>query len=223
METGKGESARGRSDDDPRSRIVHDLGNVLAVALGQADTLLSSPDLTRTERRQAELGIRWALLEAVRLLRRLHRPPHGPARDRGPAPGPPGSPARRAADGGLDVLLVDDDARVRDAMALLLRRAGHRVETAGSGLEAIARCRERRFDGVVTDLTMPVLGGLVVSRAVKDHDPGTWVVLLTGQDSELEPAVLAAAGVDRVLVKPATREALLEAVGGVVPRHGTAG
>jgi CheY-like chemotaxis protein len=65
---------------------------------------------------------------------------------------------------------------------------------------------------VLVDLGMPGVTGLVVSRVIKDHDPGAYVVLMTGSDSGLDAGQLRAAAVDRVMVKPPTREELLTVV-----------
>ena len=84
------------------------------------------------------------------------------------------------------------------------------VETADSGEEGIERYRSHRFDCVITDARMSGVSGLIVCRAIKDHDPAAHVVLLTGV--EHDPEELQAAGVDRVLMKPTRRANILEAV-----------
>jgi CheY-like chemotaxis protein len=92
----------------------------------------------------------------------------------------------------------------------LLGPAGYDVETADSGEEGIDRYRRERFDCVITDARMSGVSGLIVCRAIKDQDPSAHVVLLTGV--EHDPEELHAAGVDRVLMKPTRRAAILEAV-----------
>src|SRR5262249_15996003 len=119
-----------------------------------------------------------------------------------PAPAAAGRPSR--------VLVIDDDPGVLDAVARMTRGAGLDVETATSGLDGIARYRRGGFDCVITDLTMPEIGGLTVSRAIKDGDPAAYVVLLTGAEPATSDAELRAAGVDRIVAKPVTREELLE-------------
>ena len=87
---------------------------------------------------------------------------------------------------------------VVETLAGLLQQAGHSVETALTGSTGIERYRQRRFDCVVTDLLMPGLNGLTVGRAIKDQDPGAYVVLLTAQAEQLDAKQTEAAGVDRV-------------------------
>ena len=62
------------------------------------------------------------------------------------------------------VLLVDDNAAMREALARSLTRRGCRVTTATSGVEGLEKLRERAFDAVVTDLNMPERGGLWLWR-----------------------------------------------------------
>jgi signal transduction histidine kinase/CheY-like chemotaxis protein len=98
---------------------------------------------------------------------------------------------------------------VVETLAGLLQQAGHSVETALTGSAGIERYRQRRFDCVLTDLLMPGLNGLTVGRAIKDQDPGAYVVLLTAQAEQLDAKQTEAAGVDRVFIKPVGREQLL--------------
>jgi len=137
-----------------------------------------------------------------------------------PGPGTPTAPTaidevrRRAS---ASVLIIDDQEEVREAMAALLRQVGHRVETAATGTEGLQRYRQEQFDCVVTDMVMPGLGGLTVSRAIKDYDPDAYVVLLTGAEHDGAPGELRAAGVDRMLVKPLSRTEIL----GLAERDGS--
>jgi len=107
------------------------------------------------------------------------------------------------------ILVIDDEAQVVDTLARLLSGAGHMVETALNGAVGIERYRQRRFDCVVTDLVMPGLTGLTVGRAIKDQDPSAYVILLTAQAEQLDAGQTAAAGIDRLMTKPVSREQLL--------------
>jgi CheY-like chemotaxis protein len=106
-------------------------------------------------------------------------------------------------------LVIDDEPQVADTLARLLSGAGHMVETALNGAAGIESYRQRRFDCVVTDLVMPGLTGLTVGRAIKDHDPGAYVILLTAQAERVDADQTAAAGIDRLMTKPVSREQLL--------------
>ena len=58
------------------------------------------------------------------------------------------------------IVVVDDEALVRDMLAEFLRRMGHEVATAGDGHEALEILRRRPADLVITDIVMPVMYGL---------------------------------------------------------------
>ncbi|MBI4957180.1 MAG: response regulator [Myxococcales bacterium] len=76
--------------------------------------------------------------------------------------GPP-----RLRDTTVSLLVVDDDARVRDGLAERLERKGFRVVTAAGGWAALAFLEEQRFDIVLLDVAMPELGGLEVLELVR--------------------------------------------------------
>ena len=79
------------------------------------------------------------------------------------------------------VLLVDDDAIVREVLALSLEDAGHVVLPADSGAAALSRLAAgERVDIIVSDLTMPGMDGLALIRAAQERRPGLPAVLLTG-------------------------------------------
>lgn len=125
-----------------------------------------------------------------------------------PADRAPAAP-RVAATAVSRVLVIDDDDELRETFGQLLARCGYTVAVAANGFEGIERYRRERFDCVVTDLKMPGVSGLTVSRAIKDQDPGAFVILLTGWSSDIDEREFAAAGVDRVITKPVTRDQLL--------------
>ncbi|MEZ4402525.1 MAG: sigma-54 dependent transcriptional regulator [Kofleriaceae bacterium] len=78
------------------------------------------------------------------------------------------------------VLVVDDEASMRDFLAICLRRAGHEVELASDGVAAAAALAARPADVVVSDLRMPgALDGLGLLRAVRAAHPDTEVILVT--------------------------------------------
>jgi len=58
------------------------------------------------------------------------------------------------------ILLVEDEKILRDAFCIILESKAHSVETATNGLEAFDACQKRKFDLILLDLMMPVLGGV---------------------------------------------------------------
>ncbi|WP_242396387.1 sigma-54-dependent transcriptional regulator [Anaeromyxobacter oryzisoli] len=79
------------------------------------------------------------------------------------------------------VLIVDDEADSRDALAELTQRWGYDVQTASDGTEALRRAIEWHPDVLLTDLVMPNMDGLWLLRALRAELPDCPVVLLTGR------------------------------------------
>lgn len=94
-------------------------------------------------------------------------------------------------------LLVDDEPAIRAALAIHLRRAGHRVDAAESGREALAKIQHRRYDAIFLDLRMPDMSGVELFARLRTDDPGhaARVVFATGDvDADGAREFLRAAG-----------------------------
>jgi DNA-binding response OmpR family regulator len=102
------------------------------------------------------------------------------------------------------VLVAEDDADIRELVALRLVRAGYRVETARDGLEAFARAVELGPDLVVLDVSMPGQDGFQTSRCLR-ADPRTShvpVVFLTARTRDEDVLTGYARGGDGYVTKP---------------------
>jgi signal transduction histidine kinase/CheY-like chemotaxis protein len=124
----------------------------------------------------------------------------------------------------LSILLADDVSLNRQAMAMLLRKDGHRVSEAVDGQEAIEALQKESFDVVLADLYMPRASGIEVVRAARNLGHGRPVPLIITANSD--PAVHAQAleaGAARILRKPLAmpelREALFALAGLLSPRE----
>jgi signal transduction histidine kinase/CheY-like chemotaxis protein len=83
------------------------------------------------------------------------------------------------------VLLVDDDAAARGATQGVLERAGYTVTAAADGQEALALVQGGRgFDIVLSEVRMPVMGGLELARALNARSPPTRLLLMTGSSEQ---------------------------------------
>ena len=123
------------------------------------------------------------------------------------------------AGGGRRVLFVDDEKQVCEAARQMLTALGYRVVTAASGREGIEAFRAHAdFDVVVTDLSMPEVGGLEVLAAVHASHPEVPVVLSTAYPDRLTSARATQAGFADVLLKPYRRSALARVLCQVLPR-----
>jgi len=102
-------------------------------------------------------------------------------------PAPNARPQERpdAIPNGLKVLLVEDNAQVRDFAADLLRDLHCEVTPAANGQEALDLARADKFDLIFSDVVMPGVSGLELARQIEAEMPGLPVLLATGYSAEL--------------------------------------
>jgi signal transduction histidine kinase/CheY-like chemotaxis protein len=103
---------------------------------------------------------------------------------------------------GVRVLVVDDEAEVRRALAEMLELEGHVPVECPDGAAALRALETETFDVVLTDLGMPGLGGWEVVGAVKQRDPSLPVGLITGWGDSIDVGDATRRGVDFLLAKP---------------------
>ncbi|MBI3179122.1 MAG: EAL domain-containing protein [Deltaproteobacteria bacterium] len=100
------------------------------------------------------------------------------------------------------VLLVDDDDAVLRAFQRTLANSGFQVQTARNALQAIDLIKERAFDAIVSDVSMPGMDGLELLHTIREHDSSVPVVLVTGGPTVESAAKAVELGALRYLVKP---------------------
>lgn len=123
--------------------------------------------------------------------------------------------------GGETVLVVDDEAVVRDISKQTLETFGYRVVTACDGAEAVAIYAERRaeIDVVLTDMMMPVMDGPSMIRVLLRMDPKVRIIAASGLNANGMVAKASNAGVQDFIPKPYTAEALLRSIATVLGRE----
>jgi DNA-binding response OmpR family regulator len=99
------------------------------------------------------------------------------------------------------ILVVEDDATLRETLAEALEVEGFGVVTARDGRDALARFRSERPDLVLLDLMLPELSGIEVCRIIR-AESGVPIVMLTAKDSELDKVVGLELGADDYVTKP---------------------
>ncbi|MCC6913479.1 MAG: response regulator [Rhodospirillaceae bacterium] len=87
------------------------------------------------------------------------------------------------------ILVVDDNAMVRESYTELLRHRGYDVMQAGDGEEALKVIRTSSIDLAIIDVMMPVMGGLELRQVLQDKAPGIATILVTGQPDKVEDLV----------------------------------
>jgi CheY-like chemotaxis protein len=109
------------------------------------------------------------------------------------------------------ILVVDDEAAIREITRCTLEEAGYRVLTASDGTEAVVLLVQSKNDikVVITDLSMPYMDGPATIRALRKIDPLLRIIVSTGvSDSSTNDGSLDS-NVNAVLAKPYTADALL--------------
>jgi CheY-like chemotaxis protein len=117
------------------------------------------------------------------------------------------------------ILIIDDDALVREATKIILSARGHDVTLAADGKSGIEIARSQCFDVAIVDLFMPGMDGLQVIEAIRRSKPDMPMIAASGFlfGGECPPmpnfdAMAAEAGALTTLYKPFRPEALLLAI-----------
>lgn len=117
------------------------------------------------------------------------------------------------------VLVADDNADTRDALALILRGAGHEVVGAADGEEAVDFYRAQPFDLIVLDLLMPKRDGFETLRILKSEFPNLRALVISGAWRVGGRDALGYArelGAAVTILKPAEPSVVLQAVDGLL-------
>ncbi|WP_327139559.1 response regulator transcription factor [Nocardia sp. NBC_01327] len=125
------------------------------------------------------------------------------------------------ADRVISLVVVDDQATVREALAVMLDLADdvNVVATATNGVEAVAAAAQFHPDVLLMDLNMPIMGGVEATAQIRRAEPGTTILVLTTFDDD--ESILAAlhAGASGYLTKEADRLMILQAVRSAAQGH----
>src|SRR5438132_2897601 len=117
------------------------------------------------------------------------------------------------------VLIIDDEAGIRESLQTLLELEGYDVETAATGQQGLNRLSQRTFDLILLDLALPDRNGLDILAELRAQDPGVSVIMITAYGT-VENAVRAMqSGAANFVQKPWDNEKLLADVRAAVARH----
>ena len=117
---------------------------------------------------------------------------------------PPSAPVARPADGATHprVLVVDDEASIRDLLAKTLALAEYDGDVAPDGHSALERMRMYPYDLLIADLKMPGMDGLTVIHEARRYKTGLPVIIITGVSTESSAIEAVNLGVAGYLTKP---------------------
>jgi len=110
------------------------------------------------------------------------------------------------------ILLVEDEARLREGIADLLQGDGHLVTAVGDGVAGVEAGLRQAFDIIVLDLMLPRLNGMDVCRQLRAARPGLPILILTARGSEDDKVRGLVEGADDYVTKPFSARELLARV-----------
>jgi DNA-binding response OmpR family regulator len=124
-------------------------------------------------------------------------------------------PARRS------VLVVEDDAGIRELLRLHLDLAGFTIDEVGDGRQALDRARTTTFELILLDVMLPGLDGVSVCRAIRSAGPNinTPILMLTAREGESDKVLGLESGADDYLTKPFGVRELMARVAALLRRH----
>lgn len=115
------------------------------------------------------------------------------------------------------ILLVEDDASTREAVALALEGHGHQVDTAATGDDALDRWRRGRPDLILLDVMLPGRDGLEVCREIRREDRVP-IIMLTARSDPIDVVLGLESGADDYVTKPFETRVLLARIKAVLRR-----
>lgn len=118
------------------------------------------------------------------------------------------------------VLLVDDEKEYVQIVSQRLGRRGFQVDTAYSAHEALERLERDRYDAVVLDMMMPVLGGMEALKRIRAEHPSVAVILQTGLATQERRETAARLGAAALMEKPVDIQLLSRKLEELCRRHG---
>lgn len=110
------------------------------------------------------------------------------------------------------VLIVDDEADFSQALADRMELRGLKVETAGSGKDALKKVEDSNYDAVILDLVMPEMDGIETLKKVLAKKPNLQIIFLTGHASVGSGVESMKLGALDFMEKPADIDALLKRI-----------
>lgn len=119
----------------------------------------------------------------------------------------------------MRLLLVEDDALIRDSLRLFFESEGCRLETKETAEDAVEAVRRREYDIVITDYRLPGMDGIQFLRALHDCRPRTMRVLLTAYMDEDVLADAFRVGVHEFIEKPFSSADIEEALARLIAKR----
>jgi DNA-binding response OmpR family regulator len=119
------------------------------------------------------------------------------------------------------ILIVEDEAPIRELVRLHLSLAGFDIEEVADGTAALERARTEKFDLIVLDVMVPGLDGITLCRAIRTQsvNMASAVMILTARVSEADKVLGLESGADDYLTKPFSVREMVARVGAILRRN----
>ena len=115
------------------------------------------------------------------------------------------------------ILVVDDEARIRELIKKYATFEGHEVTEAAAGMEAVLLCRKEKFDIIIMDIMMPELDGFSAYREIRKTSQ-TPIIMLSARGEEYDKINGFELGIDDYVVKPFSPKELMLRIEAVMKR-----
>ncbi len=117
------------------------------------------------------------------------------------------------------ILIVEDDASIREGLADAIEADGHRPLSVADGAEAIARFQAETVDLVLLDIMLPKMNGYDVCRRIRESDKRVPILMLTAKTEEIDQVLGLELGADDYIAKPFRIRELLARIHAALRRH----
>lgn len=118
-----------------------------------------------------------------------------------------------------NILVVDDEARIRTIIKKYAEFEGHTVSEASDGMEAVSLCRRGQYDIIIMDIMMPELDGFSACREIRKTSQ-TPIIMLSARGEEYDKINGFELGIDDYVVKPFSPKELMLRIDAVMKRVG---
>jgi len=100
------------------------------------------------------------------------------------------------------ILVVDDEELIRNLVVTVLSKLGHSSVTAIDGVDALDKMKGDKFDAVITDIKMPNMDGIILTREILRQYPSIPVMVMTAFDEEYSAGTAISVGAREFIKKP---------------------
>ncbi|MBS4026690.1 MAG: response regulator, partial [Clostridia bacterium] len=101
----------------------------------------------------------------------------------------------------VKIMVVEDEARMRDLIKMYMQKEGYQVVETGNGKEALTKLEKQKFDLIILDIMMPEMDGLTVCKEIRKKSDVP-IIMVTAKGEEFDKVLGFELGADDYVVKP---------------------